>query len=311
MAAAAREARFTPQTRLLVVAPHPDDETLAAGILTQRVLAAGGRVDILLLTDGDNDPWPQRLLERRLRIGAAERTRWGRRRRGEIERALQCLGVPDGCLHALAWPDLGLAHLLLQPGSGLVRKVAALIDGLQPNLVVMPSLADRHPDHGTAHVLTRLALAASQIEPTQWTYLVHAPHLPGASIEIAGSPAQRSGKQAALAAHASQLALGGGRLRRIMANGERFLALAPGAGAGTRLAWRPPPWLGPWLWLGVVDVRGPESWRWSQAPLRRDADGTMHLLDGSRGAKPPRFARLTLPVPSPWIFDHWGWCELE
>jgi len=309
MAAAAQEPRLTPQTRLLVVAPHPDDETLAAGILIQRVLAAGGRVDILLLTDGDNDPWPQRLLERRLRIGAADRTRWARRRRGEIARALQCLGVADGCLHALAWPDLGLARLLLQPDSGLVREVAALIDGLQPNLVVMPALADRHPDHGTAHVLTRLALAASRIEPVQWTYLVHAPRLPDASIEIAGSPAQRSGKQAALAAHASQLALGGGRLRRIMANGERFRAVVPEGGAGTRLAWRPPPWLGPWLRLGVVDPGGPQSWRWSQAPLRRDAGGAAHLLADS-SAGPPRFARLTLPVPSPWIFDHWGWCEL-
>ena len=151
--------RFTSQTRLLVIAPHPDDETIATGILIQRVRAAGGKVDVLLLTDGDNNPWPQRALERRLRIGAAERMRWGRRRRAEMAQAMQCLGVAPECLHALSWPDLGLLALLLQPASTAVQTVATLLAQLRPNLLVMPALADRHPDHASAHVLTRLALA--------------------------------------------------------------------------------------------------------------------------------------------------------
>lgn len=310
MAETAQGPFFTPQTRLLVVAPHPDDETLAAGVLIQRVREAGGSVDVLLYTDGDNNPWPQRLLERRLRIGAAERAGWARRRRGEIARALQCLGVPGDRLHALGWPDMGLARLLLQPGNGPVQRVAALVVELKPSLVVMPSLADRHPDHGTAHVLTRLALALGRLEPLQWTYLVHASRLPDAAIEIEGSPAQRSAKQAALAAHASQLALSAGRLRRMAARDERFMPVVPAPGVGTRLPWRPPAWLGPWLRLAVVDTHGAERWRWSHAPLRRDAAGAVHLPAGNRDAA-PRFARLTLPVPSPWIFDHWGWCEPE
>ena len=66
---------FSAQTRLLMVAPHPDDETIATGLLIQQVLAAGGEVRILLLTAGDNNPWPQRWLERRVWIGAADRQR--------------------------------------------------------------------------------------------------------------------------------------------------------------------------------------------------------------------------------------------
>ena len=303
--------RATPQTRLLVIAPHPDDETIASGILLQHVRAAGGRVDILLLTDGDNNPWPQRLRERRLCIGAAERARWAARRRSEIMCALEHLGVPRDCLHALGWPDLGLASLLLRPNNGVVQRVASLLAELQPNLVVMPSLADRHPDHGTAHVLTRLALAVSRTAPVQWTYRVHAPRHSGACIELEGSKAQQLNKQAALAAYASQLALSGCRLRRMAANTERFMVVPPDARVGTRLPWRPPDWLGRWLRLSLVDGHGAESWSWAHAPLRRDADGTVHLLAGDRDAPPPRFARLTLPVPSPWIFDHWGWCELK
>ena len=39
--------------RLLVIAPHPDDETLGAGGLIQRVLERGGTVRVVLVTAGD------------------------------------------------------------------------------------------------------------------------------------------------------------------------------------------------------------------------------------------------------------------
>src|SRR6266705_1290755 len=56
--AGARAAQPTELTvkrgeRLLVVAPHSDDETLGAGGLVQRVLARGGSVLIVLVTSGD------------------------------------------------------------------------------------------------------------------------------------------------------------------------------------------------------------------------------------------------------------------
>ena len=43
-------------TKLLVIAPHPDDEVLGAGGLMQRVRAAGGMVHVVYLTDGDGYP---------------------------------------------------------------------------------------------------------------------------------------------------------------------------------------------------------------------------------------------------------------
>ena len=47
---------FSPATRLLVVAPHPDDETLGAGGLIQRVRHAGGAVKVVFMTSGDGFP---------------------------------------------------------------------------------------------------------------------------------------------------------------------------------------------------------------------------------------------------------------
>src|SRR2546423_2998968 len=41
------------QTSLLVVAPHPDDETLCCAGVIQRVVRAGGRASVVWITSGD------------------------------------------------------------------------------------------------------------------------------------------------------------------------------------------------------------------------------------------------------------------
>ena len=49
--------------RVLVLAVHPDDESLCAGGLIQHALAHGAKVRVVFITDGDNNPWPQRFVE--------------------------------------------------------------------------------------------------------------------------------------------------------------------------------------------------------------------------------------------------------
>gem|GEM_PF-3091716 len=160
-------------TRLLVVAPHPDDESLAAGMLIQRVLGAGGRVDVLLLTDGDDNPWPQRWMERRLVIDAAARARWGARRRKEVGAALARLGVGPDHLHAFGWHDMQVTEELRLRHGQAVGAMRRVVERTRPNLVVIPDLGDTHPDHGSAHVLARLALAATGSTADVLTYMVH------------------------------------------------------------------------------------------------------------------------------------------
>ncbi|MEO5811608.1 MAG: PIG-L family deacetylase [Rhodanobacter sp.] len=310
MTAAEHAPSCTVHTRLLVIAPHPDDETIATGILIQRVHAAGGAVDILLLTDGDNNPWPQRALERRLYIDADARGRWARRRRSELAQAMQHLGVSAEHVHALGWPDLGVTRLLLQADSAAVATVAGLFERLRPNLLIMPALADRHPDHASAHVLARLALVGVAKPPVQWTYGVHTTEVDTPPVEPDGTQTQRANKQVALAAHASQMALSGARMRRLAARHEHFVRLPAGPIKNDVLPWQPPAWLGSRLRLSVVDSHGARNWRWSQAPVRHDSQGGVHLLPPAGRGGGPRFARLELQLPSPWIFDHWGWCEL-
>jgi LmbE family N-acetylglucosaminyl deacetylase len=75
--------RDLPLDRTLIVAPHPDDDSIAAGGLIQRVRSSGGVVQILLVTDGESNAWPQRWRERKWIITTADRARWGTMRRSE------------------------------------------------------------------------------------------------------------------------------------------------------------------------------------------------------------------------------------
>jgi len=299
---------FSASTRLLVIAPHPDDETLATGVLLQQALAAGGEVRILLLTAGDNNPWPQRVLERRWHIGAADRNRWARRRAAELQQALAVLGVPSTALQTLGWPDLGVADLLLQATTKSVGAVRDAIDRFAPNLLVVPSLHDRHPDHGAAHVLVRLALAGHPAPPALLVYLVHGDAGDRRALAMPATAAQLAGKRAALQAHRSQMTLSGKRLRRLAERDETYYE--PDAPTPATLPWRPPGALRRWLHLDLVNPAISRRWAWPDAPLRHDADGTLRLQLAAATLAAPCFARLSLDLRSPWIFDHWGWCQI-
>ena len=302
------------RTRLLVVAPHPDDESIATGELILQVRQAGGEVQILLLTNGDNNPWPQRWVERRLRIGANERRRWGERRRTEVTQALAHLGVTGEAMQPLGWPDMGVTSRLCESLDASVDAVAQHVEAFRPNLVALPSLHDHHPDHGAAHVLTRLAVArASGGTPRMLAYLVHGQEVTGKGrVKLDSSVGIHATKMAALACHRSQMALSGKRMRRLADRAERYQSVrgAPVPAESAVLPWQPSRWLKRWLRLTLVDERGVHQWPWHQAPLSMDGQGryVLHGLDPA--ATGPRFVKLHMNLPSPWIFDRWGWCEL-
>ena len=87
--------------RTMIIAPHPDDDVIAAGGLLQRVVAAGGDVSVVFVTDGENNPWPQRYMQRRWFLGSEDRAAWGAMRRREALCSLARLGVPKA-IHAIS-----------------------------------------------------------------------------------------------------------------------------------------------------------------------------------------------------------------
>jgi len=63
----------------MLIAPHPDDEAVACGIILHRALLKGAIVRVVYITDGDNNPWPQRLLEKKWGLNAGDRKRYQKR----------------------------------------------------------------------------------------------------------------------------------------------------------------------------------------------------------------------------------------
>ena len=227
--------RLTSGDRVLVVAPHPDDETLATGGLLQHAAAAGAGVRVLFVTDGENNPWPQRVLEHRWRIEASARRRWGARRRAEAVAALTALNVAPSRAVFLGLPDQGLTELLLTRPEQAIALVAAEIGGWDPTVVVAPSLRDRHPDHSALAVLTRLALAQLGSDPRRVLvvhYLVHLPRAFGRVEAVRDRPFhvrlsedEKRRKRAAIRRHATQLLFHRRSFTRVAERTERFLPL--------------------------------------------------------------------------------------
>ncbi|MEO6968160.1 MAG: PIG-L family deacetylase [Rhodanobacteraceae bacterium] len=299
---------------LLVLAPHPDDESLATGGLIQRALERRARVRIAWITDGDNNPWPQRALERRVRIGASQRVAWGIRRRGEAQHALRGLGAQDVATQRLGWPDGGVTWKLIGETAQAIASLRTLIEDARPTLLVLPDLADGHPDHSALHVLVELVLNGMPMErrPQCLCYLLHgrAPNDAPSRIVLKLTPQEQARKRVAICAHKSQIALSRGRMLR---NAGAFEYFAPGVGnhalSGPRLPWQPPRWLIPSMVLLAVDAQGGQRLTRCRDPRQanlcwRDGSPAAHA---ARAPQPPYYVKLYAELPSPWVFDHWGW----
>ena len=123
---------------LVVLAAHPDDETLGAGGLMAMAAARGIRVTVVVATDGegshpDSPTWTPRALARERRI--------------ELTRALDQL-APGSPTSFLGLPDGGLREHRTRL-TRLVRSVilAELTDDPSRTLVVSPWIGDGHRDH--------------------------------------------------------------------------------------------------------------------------------------------------------------------
>lgn len=304
-----------PDAGLMVLAPHPDDESLAVGGLIQRALGYGARLSVVFITDGENNPWPQRALERRLWIGARQRAAWGARRRGEADAALQALGAGSARVHRLGWPDGGVTWKLVDDTLVTVAALRSLIERERPTLLALPDLADRHPDHSVVHVLVDMVLRSlpGPLQPVCLGYLLHGrshPGLPRRAL-LALSGVEQARKRSAIEAHASQVALSRRRMLGSAGATESFVAgLNPRESAGVRLPWLPSKVLRPSLRLLAVDAGGGQ-----RIPLRSRGDVNLYWRDGSpaacsaRSLQAPYYVKLYCPLPSPWVFDGWGWCR--
>ena len=95
-----------------MIAPHPDDETLGAGGLIQRVVSAHGTVRVVLVTAGDGYVEAVRYETGELRPRAPVYVAYGERRLREARAAGRKLGGNLVRVGLLGFPDGGLEQLL-------------------------------------------------------------------------------------------------------------------------------------------------------------------------------------------------------
>lgn len=299
-------ARMDDATRLLVIAPHPDDETLATGGLLQEASQRGAAISVFMLTHGDNNPWPQRWLEKRLHIGAAERRRWGDRRVAEARQALVRLGLDEGVLVSPGWPDLGLTDMMTSHGEMLRATLVAHMNRFSPSLLLVPALADAHPDHSAAHILALEALRASHEQATCLEYLIHGTPAHADVRRLTLGAQQLKRKRDAVLAFHSQMALSRKRFLHLVDAEERYQAVdAAGEMPGARLPWHVPRLLRPCCEVLVHAVG--QTWRAPVPASGRIAD----LVPAGAGADGPVYLKLRLRWRTAWIFDHWGWRRMR
>ena len=179
----------------LIVAAHPDDETLGASGLLQHLHAAGTTVSLVVATDGEA-AFPD--------SSASERRELGRARREELARSLAAQGLPVDPVW-LGLPDSDLtAH-----SHELVAALRAHAAGA--DLCLMPWPEDPHPDHQAAG---RAALAVAPDSAHCWSYPIWMWHW--REPDAAGIPwhrghsyrlttGERSAKAAAIREFTSQL----------------------------------------------------------------------------------------------------------
>jgi len=205
-------------TRLLIIAPHPDDEIIAAGGLMQKVMQQGGLVRVVIVTNGDGSTSATMLESRRL-PQPAHYLQAGVLRQRESLQALALLGVAPESVDFLGYPDQGLVALWsdywngggeyrspftrltssLYPltynpdstytGNSLLSDLRSIVADFCPDVVVAPHLEDSHADHWAAGAFTALALALERdvVTPRLLLYLVHRGDfpLPRGSLQFA------------------------------------------------------------------------------------------------------------------------------
>jgi LmbE family N-acetylglucosaminyl deacetylase len=185
-----------PAGRLLVVAAHPDDETLGAGGFLHAAHAAGAAVRLVVATDGEA-AFPT--------ADPDERAALARRRWAELGRALDALGMGDVEVHRLGLPDSGLA--------GVEQELVAALRSLAADAeaCLAPWSHDPHPDHAAAGraLLVAAPAGAHRFGYPIWTWPWGDPRDPRLPWEHAREhrldQGARRAKCRAIGCHTSQL----------------------------------------------------------------------------------------------------------
>jgi LmbE family N-acetylglucosaminyl deacetylase len=225
--------------RVLVVAAHPDDETIGCAGAILRHAAAGDLVTVLIVTDGSGS-----------RAGGLKPEEMAARRRSEVE---QVRGIFSGVrLDELGFVEGAWDAALLE------EELRSHLEGERPQVVYGPSCIDFHPEHiAVGKVLAEaLGKLAPEERPVVRVYEMQVPL--GCELANRYTPLgeYRRVKQQAIEAYRSQ----GGALG-LWRREARYLGGISGAAKGAEAFWE----LSAEGYCVIMEFA---NWDWRSTPFR-------------------------------------------
>ncbi len=174
-----------PRGRVLVLAPHPDDETLGCGGVLVRHREQGDPVRVVFATDGAaGDP-----------LGYYVGSDYLELRREEARQAGTILGLED--LVFWDYPDGRLAE-----AGDLAERLGTLFETYRPDIIYRPSAREVHPDHWALGVAVEAARRHYSPAVGDFCYEIWAAVYPTYVIDVGGTWER---KQKAIEQYESQL----------------------------------------------------------------------------------------------------------
>ena len=189
--------------RIVVFAPHCDDETLGTGGLLRQAAAEGADVWVVLMTNGDGSRYSATVDSRALLIRPGYYVNMGYRRQRETSAALKKLGINRIRVITLGYPDKGLEPMWVShwrapyvspytrdssspygnsftpsaayTGEQLLTDLKKLLREVDPTDIYFPHPNDQHPDHWATSAFVTEAIydLGWQGKKNVGLYLVH------------------------------------------------------------------------------------------------------------------------------------------
>ncbi len=197
---------FKHDERVMILAPHPDDEAIACAGVIQQALKAGAKVRVVYLTNGDHNELAFIVYEKRLTMRQGEFVHMGKVRRQESISAMKFLGLSEGDLVFLGYPDYGTFNIFSQYwgtkkpfrdrltrissvpykenpsygaaycGENILNDLTRQIADYRPDKIFVSHPADVNVDHKSLYLFLQVALSDLEgkiAAPKVYPYLVH------------------------------------------------------------------------------------------------------------------------------------------
>lgn len=161
--------------KIVVLAPHMDDEVIGCGGTLYRHLRSGAEVTVVFLTDGRAGSG------KLLHLSGEERKNHERElvetRKREAHQAMNVLGIKN-----VIFLDDEEANL--SSTKELRDKVRRILDSIRPDTVYLPFFLEEHPDHRAASQILLDATEGTQLKFDCVAFEVWTPLFPNCLVEI-------------------------------------------------------------------------------------------------------------------------------